>query len=110
AHLPQLLPAPSSLLLQNRRHLHALDSAWHDAIEVCEISDDVECEPMPGHPLLHVNADARDLLAPRPHARVARIALRGAVEDAERLDECVTAGAGGASEDSAVGGSESVLG
>ena len=42
---------------------------------------------MPGDPLLHVNADARDLPAACPDTGESRVALGGNREDAERVDQ-----------------------
>src|SRR5882762_5584430 len=85
--LPQPVPRPACRFPIYRRHLHALNPAGDDAIEVRQISGDVEGKPVPGNPLLHVNADARDFLAAGPHARESRVALREDAEHVERLDQ-----------------------
>src|SRR5882762_9687585 len=84
---PQRLPAPRSPLLQHRRHLHAGDAARNDPCKIREIIGHVEREPVPRDPLLHVDADARDLPASRPDARESRIAVRRDGENAQSLDE-----------------------
>src|SRR5256885_17168222 len=78
-----------------RRHLHTRNPARHDAPELGKICRDVQREPVPRDPLLHVNSDARDLAAPAPgpHAGVTRVPLGGYPEVGERVDQCLLQGA-----------------
>ena len=52
-----------------------LDPARHDQVERTRSVRDVEREAVERHPLLHVDADARDLAARGPHAGEARVPL-----------------------------------
>src|SRR5439155_9594557 len=54
-----------------------------------EIRGDVQREPVPGDPLLHVNPDARDLARPpsRPHTGVAWLPLGGDTQRRQGLDQ-----------------------
>ena len=74
--LTEGISAASSLPEQLRRHAghhDLLDPAGDDQVEQIEIGKDVEREAVEGHPLLHVDADARDLPARGPHAGAARV-------------------------------------
>src|SRR2546430_12768607 len=53
-------PIPVSRFPFDRRHLDARNPARHDPLELGEVVRDVQSEPMPRYPLLHVDPDARD--------------------------------------------------
>ena len=76
-------------LLGHARHHHLPDAARDDEVERIEVGRHVEREAVQGHPLLHVDADARDLAARGPHAGQSGVAIRLDAEVAERLDQHV---------------------
>src|SRR5256886_2607803 len=88
--LPQIpFPFPLSRFLLYRRHGDPRNPARHDALEVGEIRRDIQREPVPRDPLLHVHADAGDLAASPagPDAGVAGPTLGRDVELGERVDQ-----------------------
>ena len=76
-------------LLRHAGHDHLPDAARDDEVERIEIGSDVEREAVECHPLLHVDADARDLAARRPHAGQPGVPIGLDPEPAERLDQDV---------------------
>jgi hypothetical protein len=74
-------------LVCDGRHLDARDAARHDQVEVREFGGHVQGESVPRYPLFHVNADAGDLAALRPHTRQSLIALAGNAERSDCRDE-----------------------
>src|SRR5437870_1821446 len=69
------LPSPLSHFSLDRRHLDSRNSTRNDALELGEVGRDVQREPVPRHPLLHVNPDAGDLAThppPLSHFSLAR--------------------------------------
>src|SRR6266581_1770061 len=88
-------PFPLSPFPFYRCHLDSGDSAGNDPLELGEVRRDVQREPMPRDPLLHVDPDAGDLPAPPPgpHAGVTRVPLGGYAEVGERVDQCLLQGA-----------------
>src|SRR2546430_7073731 len=60
-------PLPPSPFPFYRRHDDPRDPARHDPLEVGQVRRDVEGEAVPGDPLLHVDADARDLARSEEH-------------------------------------------
>src|SRR6266576_2168754 len=88
-------PFPLSPFPFYRCHLDSGDSAGNDPLELGEVRHDVQREPMPRDPLLHVNPDARDLPAPPPgpYAGVTRVPPGGNAQAGERVDQRLLQGA-----------------
>src|SRR6266550_2459250 len=87
ALFPQRFPCPASGFPFYGRHHDAGNPTRHDPLEMREVGRDVEREAVPRDPLLHVDADARDLPAMRPDARESRIAFAGDGKNAQGRDE-----------------------
>src|SRR5215203_2997855 len=85
--LPQASWARSAQLAGNAGHHDTLNSTRYDQIEVAEIGADVESKAMECDPLLHVNPDAGNLAAARPHASQPRIRSCHDAELCQGLDQ-----------------------
>ena len=71
------------------RHDHLGYSARDDEIEVGEIGRNVEREPVPSHPLLHVNPYAGNLPVARPHTCITFSPRGSDAEFLQRPDDAV---------------------